>query len=42
MPILKISYEQVLIRMGANKYKTKVDSKNEKAILESIEFVEKF
>jgi hypothetical protein len=41
MPVLKICYEQVLIRMGANKYKTKVDSKNEKAILESIEFVEK-
>lgn len=41
MSILKISYEKVLIRMGANIYKTKVDSKNEKAILESIEFVEK-
>ena len=41
MQNFKISYEQVLIRMGANKYKTKVDLKNEKTILESIEFVEK-
>ncbi len=41
MSNLKISYEKVLIRMGANIYKTKVDSKNEKAILEAIEFVER-
>ncbi len=38
---LKINYEDVLIRMGANKYITKIDSELKNSILEIIELAKK-
>jgi hypothetical protein len=38
---LKISYDDVLVRMGANKYRTKIDSKIETTILETIDLAKK-
>ncbi|MDD5021493.1 MAG: hypothetical protein PHR82_05065 [Endomicrobiaceae bacterium] len=37
----KINYHDVLIRMGANKFKTRIDEKTESLITESIENVQK-
>ena len=33
---LKINYNNVLVRMGANKYRTKIDTRIETSILEMI------
>ena len=38
---LKINYEDVLVRMGANKYRTKIDTKIETSILEMIDLAKK-
>lgn len=38
---LKINYDSVLIRMGANKHKTKIDDNVKMSILECIEFSKK-
>ena len=38
---LKIDYEDVLVRMGANKYRTKIDTKIETSILETIDLAKK-
>ena len=38
---LKINYEDVLVRMGANKYITKIDSKIKTSILEIIDLAKK-
>ena len=38
---LKINYEDVLVRMGANKYRTKIDTKIETSILETIDLAKK-
>lgn len=38
---LKINYEDVLIRMGANKYRTKIDEKLKTSILEDIDLAKK-
>lgn len=38
---LKINYEDVLVRMGANKYKTKVDNTIKTSILEMIDLAKK-
>lgn len=38
---LKIDYNQVLVRMGANKYKTKIDTRIETSILEMISLSKK-
>lgn len=38
---LKINYDKVLVRMGANKYKTKIDTKIEISILEMINLAKK-
>lgn len=38
---LKINYEDVLVRMGANKYRTKIDTKIETTILETIDLAKK-
>lgn len=38
---LTINYDSVLVRMGANKYKTKIDDKIKISIMESIDFAKK-
>lgn len=38
---LEIKYEEVLVRMGANKYKTKIDEKTKTAVLDCIELAKK-
>lgn len=37
----KINYEQVLVRMGANKFKTRIDEKTESAIKETLDNAQK-
>ena len=38
---LKINYSDVLVRMGANKYRTKIDTRIETSILEMISLSKK-